>query len=167
MKQLNILILVTLVELHVQQVNLPSGAYKVVSSNIKGNDRKQDTIYPSLPSNPLTTTLVPSSSLSKTVTLPKDNYKTPTIIQPSSTGILQMLGLRMKNNQPDKNRKKNNKQSNPFADMLFGIFLFIFSIPLMFFGERRAVRTKEQIEQAFKVCTHVIDNSNIDSLINN
>jgi len=52
-------------------------------------------------------------------------------------------------------------------EIIAGVFLFFFSIPLMFFGERRSVRTKEQIEKAFIVCTHVLASSSTDSLKNN
>jgi hypothetical protein len=37
-------------------------------------------------------------------------------------------------------KDKNKNSSNPFVDALIGFFIFFFSIPVLFFGERRSVR---------------------------
>lgn len=54
--------------------------------------------------------------------------------------------------------KRNNKDSkdrNVFTDVLVGFFLFTFSLASLFFGERRSVRQKEQVEKAFKITKYI------------
>jgi hypothetical protein len=52
-------------------------------------------------------------------------------------------------------------------DALLGFLLFFFSIPSLFFNERRSVRQKQQVEDAFKICKAIAKDMSLNDIKNN
>ncbi len=91
---------------------------------------------------------------SKTKTTPDlSQYHTAILKGDSSVPIITEALTSSQTQMRYLKRSSNNKkgESNVFTDVLIGFFLFVFSVPALFFGERRSVRQKEQVEKAFKI----------------